>query len=76
MKKQNTINRRRRGCVRCLSTMTIGKARMILVANALAGFTNADGTVCSPWPDENESVLAAKMMRDAAIESAENAVIR
>lgn len=75
MKKQNTNNRRRRGCVRCLSNMTMSKARMILVANALAGWTNPDGSQCPPWPDENESVLAAKMMRDAAIDAAQNTVI-
>lgn len=60
--------RRRRG----IRNLTMRQARMIMLANAFAGWCNADGTPCRPWPDSRETPLAAQMVRDEAIAAFEN----
>ena len=56
-------------------TLTMRKARMILLANVFAGWTNPDGTVCRPWPNKSESIEAARLMREDAIRAAEQTII-
>lgn len=69
MKTQTESRRRhRRKDLRCL---TMRQARMILIANALAGWLNPDGSTCQRWHDESESMMAAKMMREQAIATSE-----
>jgi hypothetical protein len=56
-------------------TLTMRQARMILLANVFAGWSNQHGTVCRPWPNKAESIEAARLMREDAIRAAEQTII-